>query len=57
MAFANLRLAWEPRLLSISGIMLGLLFFEHGTAKVLDFPHLATTSPGRCRASIPACKG
>lgn len=40
MAFANLRVVWEPRFLSISRIMLGLLFLEHGTAKVLDFPHL-----------------
>jgi hypothetical protein len=37
--FARLRLIWEPRLLSISRIMIGLLFLEHGTAKVLDFPH------------------
>jgi len=37
---ARLRLIWEPRMLSISRIMLGLLFLEHGTAKVFDFPHL-----------------
>ena len=40
--FARLRLIWEPRMLSISRIMLGLLFLEHGTAKVLDFPHQET---------------
>jgi putative oxidoreductase len=40
--FARLRLVWEPRLLSISRIMIGLLFMEHGTAKVLDFPHQET---------------
>src|SRR5205085_11341761 len=40
--FARLRLIWEPRLLSISRIMIGLLFMEHGTAKVLDFPHQET---------------
>ena len=38
----RLRLVWEPRLLSISRIMIGLLFLEHGTAKVLDFPHQET---------------
>ncbi len=38
----RLRLVWEPRLLSISRIMIGLLFMEHGTAKVLDFPHQET---------------
>jgi putative oxidoreductase len=40
--FARLLLVWEPRLLSISRIMIGLLFMEHGTAKVLDFPHQET---------------
>jgi len=40
--FSRLRLVWEPRLLSISRIMIGLLFLEHGTAKVLDFPHQET---------------
>src|SRR5438067_13393418 len=40
--FARLRLIWEPRMLSISRIMIGLLFLEHGTAKVLDFPHQET---------------
>jgi putative oxidoreductase len=29
---------WEPRVLSIVRIMVGLLFMEHGTAKLLDFP-------------------
>ena len=38
----RLRLVWEPRMLSISRIMIGLLFMEHGTAKVLDFPHQET---------------
>ena len=38
----RLRLVWEPRLLSITRIMIGLLFMEHGTAKVLDFPHQET---------------
>jgi putative oxidoreductase len=40
--FTRLRLIWEPRILSISRIMIGLLFMEHGTAKVLDFPHQET---------------
>ena len=40
--WSSLRLTWEPRMLSISRIMLGLLFMEHGTAKVLDFPHQET---------------
>ena len=34
----NLRRAWEPRVLSILRVMAGLLFMEHGLAKVFDFP-------------------
>ena len=30
--------AWSPRLLSILRIMAALLFFEHGTSKLLGFP-------------------
>lgn len=39
--WANLRPIWEPRVLSIVRIMIGLLFLEHGSAKILDFPHQA----------------
>ena len=35
---ATLRKEWEPRVLSIMRIMVGLLFMEHGTAKLLGFP-------------------
>ena len=47
--FATLRLSWEPRMLSILRIMVGLLFLEHGLAKILDFPQpyaLFTLNPG-----------
>src|SRR5205085_5254331 len=40
--FTRLRLVWEPRLLSITRIMIGLLFMEHGTSKVINFPHQET---------------
>ena len=36
---ATLRLTWEPRMLSILRIVVGALYMEHGTAKILDFPH------------------
>jgi hypothetical protein len=36
---ATLRLTWEPRMLSILRMMVGLLYMEHGLAKVLNFPH------------------
>jgi putative oxidoreductase len=34
--------AWAPRLLSILRIMAGLMLLEHGTAKLLKFPVVAT---------------
>src|SRR2546430_11167085 len=37
--FATLRLNWEPRMLSILRIVVGVLYMEHGLAKILDFPH------------------
>jgi putative oxidoreductase len=36
--FATLRLNWEPRMLSILRIMVGLLYMEHGLAKIVGFP-------------------
>jgi putative oxidoreductase len=36
--WTNLRLSWEPRLLSILRIMVGLLYLEHGTQKIFNFP-------------------
>ena len=52
--FATLRLTWEPRMLSVLRIILGLLFLEHGLSKLFDFPHppnrvayaLFTLNPG-----------
>jgi putative oxidoreductase len=32
---------WEPQLLSVLRIVAGLLFLEHGTSKLLHFPHVA----------------
>ncbi len=50
----NLRLAWEPRILSLLRIVAGLLFMQHGLNKIFDFPatpnhpayHLFTLVPG-----------
>jgi putative oxidoreductase len=36
--------AWSPRMLSVLRIVSGLLFMEHGTAKLLGFP--ADAPPG-----------
>jgi putative oxidoreductase len=38
MDWTSLRLTWEPRMLSILRIIVGLLFLEHGTQKVFNFP-------------------
>ena len=33
--------SWSPRLLSVLRIVAGLLFLQHGSAKLLAFPHVA----------------
>jgi putative oxidoreductase len=43
--WGSLRLAWEPRMLSILRIMAGLPFFQTGTSKLLNFPPPATPRP------------
>ncbi|HUA76630.1 MAG TPA: DoxX family protein [Acetobacteraceae bacterium] len=35
---SSFRTAWEPRLLSLVRLVAGLLFMEHGTAKLFGFP-------------------
>lgn len=32
---------WSPRLLGVLRIVTGFLFLQHGTAKLLGFPHVA----------------
>lgn len=32
---------WTPRMLGILRIIIGFLFVQHGTAKLLGFPHVA----------------
>jgi putative oxidoreductase len=36
--WANLRPIWEPRMLSILRIMVGLLYLQHGLNKFFNFP-------------------
>lgn len=33
---------WAPHMLSLFRIVVGLLYVEHGTAKLLGFPHVAS---------------
>ena len=37
----QLRATWAPRLLSVLRIVTALLFLEHGSSKLLHFPHIA----------------
>jgi putative oxidoreductase len=39
--YANSRLTWEPRVLSILRFVAGLLFFQTGMAKLFGFPPVA----------------
>src|SRR5271170_2989953 len=41
MDFAIIPASWAPKLQSIFRIMVGLLFMEHGTGKLLNFPVLS----------------
>src|ERR1700752_3969649 len=54
---AALPLTWEPRILSILRIIVGLLYMEHGTAKILDFPHQPTHAPYALLTLNPGLQG
>lgn len=51
------RTEWEDRLLSVLRIMSGLLFLEHGTAKMFDFPHQATHHAYALFTLVPGLAG
>ena len=55
--FATVRLTWEPRMLSILRIIVGLLYMEHGLAKILDFPHQPNHSPYALFTLVPGLQG
>jgi len=48
--------AWAPRLLSILGIMSGLLLLQHGTGKLLKFP-MGAVPPTFNLMSMPGYAG
>lgn len=41
MDLAHIAAAWQPRLLSLLRIVTALLLLQHGTAKLIGFPHVA----------------
>jgi putative oxidoreductase len=55
--WTSLRLTWEPRLLSILRVIVGLLFLEHGTAKLFDFPHQQTHAAYALFTLVPGLQG
>src|SRR5437764_11908409 len=55
--FGTLWLTWEPRMLSILRMIVGLLYMEHGLAKVLDFPHQPTHAPYTLLTLNPGLQG
>jgi len=55
MATPRLLADWTPRVLSVVRIMVGLLFLEHGTTKLFDFPPPA--SPGSALLSLLGVQG
>jgi putative oxidoreductase len=56
-AFVTLRLTWEPRMLSILRIIIGVLYMEHGLAKILDFPHQPNHAPYALFTLNPGLQG
>jgi putative oxidoreductase len=55
--FAGFRFAWQPRVLSIVRVIAGLLFLEHGLAKIFDFPHQPTHKAFLLLTLVPGLQG
>jgi putative oxidoreductase len=55
--FVTLRVTWEPRMLSILRTVVGLLYMEHGLAKLLDFPHQPNHAPYALFTLNPGLQG
>jgi len=55
--WATLRPIWEPRMLSILRIMVGLLYLEFGLAKVFDFPAMSDHQPYHLFSLVPGLAG
>jgi putative oxidoreductase len=52
-----MRLTWEPRMLSILRIMTGLLYLQHGLAKIFGFPALPNHAPYHLSSLVPGLAG
>jgi uncharacterized membrane protein YphA (DoxX/SURF4 family) len=52
-----MRLTWEPRMLSILRIVVGLLYLGHGLNKLFDFPPSANHVPYQLFTLVPGLAG
>ena len=50
-------LPWEPRVLSVLRIMVGLLYMQHGLNKLFDFPPTPTHAPYHLLSLVPGLAG
>ena len=57
MDWATLRLRWEPRILSILRIVVGVLFLEHGTQKIFNFPPRPNATAFQLFTLVPGLAG
>ena len=55
--WTSLRLTWEPRVLSILRIIVGLLYLEHGTQKIFNFPPVPQARPYELFTLVPGLAG
>lgn len=55
--WANLRPVWEPRLLSVLRIMVGLLYLEHGLQKIFNFPPRPNATAYQLFTLVPGLAG
>ena len=55
--WANLRLTWEPRMLSILRLVVGLLLLEHGLNKIFNFPPTPNHRPYELLTLVPGLAG
>ena len=49
--------AWQPKVLSLFRFVAGLVFLQHGTQKILHFPHAAPPPPAAAAAAKAAAAG
>jgi len=55
--WTSLRPVWEPRMLSILRIVVGLLYLEHGLNKIFNFPALSNRAPYNLFSLTPGLAG